>query len=409
MLKRVLLLSGVGLTLALLWFAISNYRAAYPLAEENLRGVALSISAAVENIAVHDPTLQSLTTLRPKDVAFLALLDKEGTYRFHSNPDLVGSRAEDDRYAEALTRGAAIEGRVLLGTGEKAYEFLVPLHLSDTTLILRLILHTYRADAVIRRAELNITVILALLLAGWVMAAIIYRFALREERHHLEMARQENLARLGEMGATLAHEIRNPLGGIKGFAQIIEKKPMDTRNSDFAGLIVGEVLRLEHLVASLLAYARSDRSAPVLFAFDELVSHCVSLMRPELERQGVPVVVSCPEGLQCQGDRDRLGQVLLNLIQNAIQAMPDGGTLSIAAAARDEGVTVSVSDTGHGIGSEDQERMFEPFFTTRAKGTGLGLALCKKIVEEHNGTIDIASTPGRGTTVSVGLPGGVPA
>ncbi|TWJ16681.1 two-component system sensor histidine kinase NtrB [Geobacter argillaceus] len=407
MLKRVLLLSGIGLTLALLWFAVSNYRAATPLAEESLRGVALSISAAVENIAAHDPSLHSLTTLHPKDVAFLALLDKEGTYRFHSNPDLVGTRAEDDRYRETLTKGTAVEGRVLLGTGEKAYEFLAPLHLADTTLILRLILHTYRADAVIRRSELNMTIILALLLAGWVMAAMIYRFAMREEMHTLEMAKQESLARLGEMGATLAHEIRNPLGGIKGFAQIIGKKPMDTRNSDFAGLIVGEVLRLEHLVASLLAYARSDLPAATLFSLDELISHSVSLMRPELERLGIAVVVSCPERFQCHGDRDRLGQVLLNLIQNAIQAMPDGGTLSIAAGARGKGVSVSVADTGHGISNEDKERMFEPFYTTRAKGTGLGLALCKKIIEEHNGTIDVTSSPGKGTTVAVELPGGI--
>jgi two-component system sensor histidine kinase HydH len=406
MLKKILLLSGIALTVVLLWFAVSNYRAAVPLAEESLRGVALSIAAAVENTAVHDPTLQSLATLRPKYLAFLAVLDKNGIYRFHSNPDLIGTNTKELRYSEVLNRGEAVENRVVLGTGEKAYEFLAPIHLPDSTLVLQLSLHTYRADAVIRKAELNMTVLLSLLLAGWLMAVIMYRFAMREEMHHLEMARQESLARLGEMGATLAHEIRNPLGGIKGFAQVIEKKPTDVRNSEFGRLIVSEVLRLENLVTSLLAYAKSDHTASTLFAINDLISHAVSLIRHELEQQGIDVVSTCSDSLRCYGDQDRLGQVLLNLLQNAVQAMPDGGTLNIDAHSKGKKVLVSVSDTGQGINAEDQERIFEPFFTTRAKGTGLGLALCKKIIEEHHGSIEVTSAAGTGTTISVELPGG---
>jgi two-component system sensor histidine kinase HydH len=407
MLKRVLLLSGVGLTVALLWFAISNYQTAVPLAEENLRGVALSISSAVENAAVHDPTFHSLNTLRPKDLAFLAVLDIDGIYRFHSNPDLIGTRSDDGRYSAVLQKADVIEGRVVLGTGEKAYEFLAPLYLPDAKMVLRLTLHTYRADAVVRKAKLNMTILIGLLLTGWVMAAFIYRFALREELHHLEMARQEGLARLGEMGATLAHEIRNPLGGIKGFAQIIEKKPTDSRNSEFGRLIVAEVLRLENLVASLLSYAKTERNVFSRFGLKELIAHSVSLMSSELEQQHISLVTDCPESVQCQGDRDHLGQVLLNLIKNAVQAMPDGGTLTIAAQARGRGVVISVSDTGQGINEEDQARIFEPFFTTRARGTGLGLALCKKIVEEHHGTINVISAAGKGTSVIIELPGWV--
>ena len=152
MLKRILLPSGVALTLALLWFAVNSYRTATPLAEENLRGVALSISAAVENIVASEPSFRSLDTLRPKDLAFLAVVDRYGRYRFHSNPDLIGSSASDPRYPELLRRGTTMEGRVLLGTGEKAYEFLSPIRLAGQTMILRLTLHTYRADAVIRKA-----------------------------------------------------------------------------------------------------------------------------------------------------------------------------------------------------------------------------------------------------------------
>ena len=403
MLKRVLLLSGIGLSLALLWFAVSNNRAAFPLAEENLRGVALSIAAAVENIAAHDPTLHALNTLRPKDLAFLAVLDKNGIYRFHSNPDLVGTRSEDDRYPEVVQKGATKEGRVMLGTGEKAYEFLTPLHLPDTTMILRLTLHTYRADAVIRKSELNMTILLSLLLVGWIMAASIYRFAVREEIHTLEMARQENMAHLGEMGAMLAHEIRNPLAGIKGYAQIIEKKPQDERNSGFARRIVAEAQRLETLVSDLLAYARSDRAMATV-DMCEVIAHTAAFLRHEAEQLHVNIITECPEGMLITGNRDRLGQALLNLGKNAIQAMPEGGTLRITAGADGKQVVIRVKDSGHGIGPGELPRIFEPFFTTKAKGTGLGLALCKKITEEHGGSIEVHSTVGQGTTVSITIP-----
>ncbi|MSM39419.1 MAG: histidine kinase [Geobacter sp.] len=408
MLKKILLLCGLCITLVLLWFAISNYRAAFPIAEENLRGMALSITAAVENIAAHDPSLHLLDTLHPKDLAFLAIVDQSGIFRFHTNADLIGSRESDSRSRAVLLKGEAIERRVTLGTGEKAYEFISPLHIAGKPLILRLTLHTYRADAVIRQAELNMFILLSLLLAGWVLSALIYRYAVREEMHHLAMARQESLARLGEMGAMLAHEIRNPLGGIKGFAQVIEKRPTDERNRGFAQRIVAETLRLEALVNNLLAYSRTDRLAPTVLRLDELIAHTVSLIRPEAEEQQIAIFSDCPEGLQIQGDRDRLGQVLLNLAKNAIQAMPEGGSLNLVAAASAMAVTIAVSDSGQGIEADIMDRIFEPFFTTRSKGTGLGLALCKKIVEEHSGTIGVKSVTGQGTTISITLPARLP-
>ncbi|GAM10872.1 hypothetical protein OR1_03172 [Geobacter sp. OR-1] len=120
MLKILLLICGAALSAALLWFAVSNYRAATPIAQENLRGMALSITAAVENIAAHDQTLRSLDTLRPNELAFLAVVDRNGSYRFHSNPDLIGLPANDPRYADVLRREVVVEGRVTLGTGVKS-------------------------------------------------------------------------------------------------------------------------------------------------------------------------------------------------------------------------------------------------------------------------------------------------
>ncbi|ACM19215.1 sensor histidine kinase [Geotalea daltonii FRC-32] len=401
MLKRVVLLVGIVLTTSLCWFAVRNYHDASAIAEENLRGVALSITSAVENIVYHDPSLETLEGLHPADMAFLALTDDKGIYRFHSNPDLIGQPVEAPRPAAAGETG---ESRVTLGTGEKAYQYITPIHLPSSTLKLHLTLHTYRADTVIRKAKLNMAILFSLLMAGWILSAVIYRFALREKQHQREMAHRKDLARLGEMGAMLAHEIRNPLAGIKGFAQVIGKKPMDERNSAFAGKIVAETLRLESLVFNLLSYARSGPISATDFVVCGLIEGAVALVRGEVEAKGVIISIKCPEDLRLSGDRDRLGQVMLNLLQNAVQAVSHGGMVDIVADRSQAGVTMVITDNGAGIGKEVAERIFEPFFTTKARGTGLGLAICKKIVEEHGGTIGVAGKPGRGAAITLTFP-----
>jgi two-component system sensor histidine kinase HydH len=405
MLKRIYLLIGIGISLFLVWFAVSNYSASRPIAEENLRGLAHSLASAIETIAVRDPSLQSLADFHPADLAFFALISEKGIYRFHTNTDLIGTPVENETFAQVIKSKTTVESRVVLGTGEKAFEFYIPLYIPGETLALRLILHTYRADAVIRRAEYNMVIIFTLLGVGWILLTILYKFSQREERHKFEMSRRERLAQMGEMGAMLAHEIRNPLAGIKGYAQIIEKKPEENRNAGFARRIVAEVLRLENLVNDLLAYAGSGSYAKSTVDFDELIAYATAHVRPEAEQQHVTLVSECREGLAVFGNRDKLGQVLLNLAMNALQAMPDGGILSITARESGKSVMCTVNDSGQGISPEHRKRIFEPFFTTKARGTGLGMALCKRIIEEHSGMIHVESAPGKGTSVSITLPG----
>jgi two-component system sensor histidine kinase HydH len=404
MLRRILFLAGVGISLFLIWFAVSNYRASRKIAEENLRGLALSVTAAIENMAVRDPSFQSLSAFHPADIAFYAIIDNQGVCRFHSNTDLIGTPSENDKYKEILSSKTISEARVTLGTGEKAFELYTPIYFSGETLVLRLILHTYRADAVVRRAQFNMAVLLALLAVGWFFGAVLFRFAVREERHRLEMARRERLAQMGEMGSTLAHEIRNPLAGIKGYAQIIEKRPQEVRNKGFARRITAEVMRLESLVSDLLAYTGSNSFSMSSVDLQGLIVHTVSFIRQEAEQQHVTVTSECPEGVRISGNRDKLEQVFLNLMKNAIQSMPEGGRLLITANASGKNVIITVSDSGQGIRPEDLPRIFEPFFTTKVRGTGLGLALCKKIVAEHKGEIRVESALGRGTSVSIILP-----
>jgi two-component system sensor histidine kinase HydH len=402
--KKSVLLGGILLSAVLSWFAVSNFLSARPVAEENLRGLALSLTAAIENIALHDPSLQSLGTFQTHDIAFFALTDRKGIYRFHTNPDLIAKPYQGTISPVAPQDVATSSQRITLGTGENAFEFNAPLYLPGETLALRLTLHTYRADTVIRRARLNMIVLFGLLAAGWMLALSLYRFTRREELHKLEMARRESLAQLGEMGAMLAHEIRNPLAGIKGYAQVIERKPQDERNGGFARRIVTETLRLETLVNELLSYAKNDRESMVTLDLTTVISHATALLRQEAEQLQINIFCDCQGHILVDGNRDRLTQVLLNVVKNAIQAMPDGGTVRITAGIDGRHAAVTVSDNGKGISREDLSRIFEPFFTTKARGTGLGLALCRKIVEEHGGKITVQSVVGEGTAVSITFP-----
>lgn len=403
MLRKVIILVGACLTLFLLWFANYNYRQAASIAEENLRGLALSIAAAIEHLALQDPKLAALTRFHPDDVAYFALLDRHGIYRFHSNPDLIGTSAAGSKPPEG-EHPSTSGNRVTLGTGEKAFRFASPIYLPTETLTLQLTLHTYRADSVIRTALLNATILLGLLVAGWILAAILVRYARREELLHLEMARKENLARLGEMGAMLAHEIRNPLSGVKGFAQVIAKRPTEERNAGFAQKIVAEVVRLENLVSELLAYASSDPRPVSEVDLPALARHVVSLLSAEAVEQGVEIVSDFPDKLRVSGNADRLEQVLLNLGKNALQAMPDGGTFHLGLQRFHNKAVITAKDTGQGIPALDLPKVFEPLFTTKARGTGLGLSLCRKIAEEHQGAIELTSAVGEGTIVTFTLP-----
>jgi len=194
------------------------------------------------------------------------------------------------------------------------------------------------------------------------------------------------------------------LAGIKGFAQIIEKKPQDERNGDFAQRIVSETLRLETLVNELLSYAKSDRESMDTVNLADLIFHVTELLRSEAEQHQVKIISECQEDIQLYGNRDRLTQVLLNVVKNAVQAMTEGGTVLITADTDGKNAKIKVSDTGSGISEEVMSRIFDPFFTTKARGTGLGLALCRKIVEEHDGEISVQSVVGEGTSVSITLP-----
>ena len=243
---------------------------------------------------------------------------------------------------------------------------------------------------------------------GGSLGAVILLNDLREIRDLHERARRaEHLASIGRMAATVAHEIRNPLSSIRGLAQYFVANTDDPEEETYAQTIVAESDRLNTVVSELLDYARPLQLNLEETVITTLFEDTIGAISREAEENGIEIEQDVsPDIPVTQVDRDRFLQVLLNLTQNSIAAMPDGGKLTLRANWIKElrSILLVVEDTGAGISQEDMPRLFEPFFTTRTHGTGLGLAVVRKIVDAHNGKIDVESEKGKGTRVKLAIP-----
>lgn len=221
-----------------------------------------------------------------------------------------------------------------------------------------------------------------------------------------ELRRSERMAALGKMAAGVAHELRNPLSSIKGLAILLRSRFQEKSNDQqTADILVQEVERLNRSISELLDYTRPQKLMKGAVHPEEVVHKAMSLIRMDAESMGVMMEIHADEDIPViQADQDKLNQVFLNLFLNSIQAMEQGGRLDIYVASDGGYVTFTVKDTGCGVHKEDIPRVFDPYFTTKPQGTGLGLAMSVKIIEEHGGTISFQSDPENGTTVTVILP-----
>ncbi len=223
------------------------------------------------------------------------------------------------------------------------------------------------------------------------MGVFLYRINMSFARYQESIRRQENLAAMGRMTAGIAHEIRNPLGIIRGAGEhlqrILEQAGIEDPVADF---IPEEVDRLDHILSGYLAFG-SNRN-PVLKPLDlrECLQRGAGLIREELAETGVSVELPGPTNpVTVLGDSLRLQQVVLNLLLNARDAMPEGGKIEVSLACADNRVQITVADEGCGFSEVDADRLFEPFWTNKEKGSGLGLAMSRRIVEDMNGSLDL--------------------
>jgi len=252
-----------------------------------------------------------------------------------------------------------------------------------------------------------------------------------------QLRRSERLAAVGELSAKMAHEIRNPLAAISGSVQVMQSRQADTsfdhEREQLMDIVVREADRLSGLIQDFLQYARPRPPSRQRVALDALVADVAKLFESSVP-DAVSLAVEAEPGLFAMGDPSQLKQVLWNLFLNAVQAMPDGGTLRVhlgdpprdsplepaqaldGARRNEQGggargdahasrwAEIVVADTGVGIPFEVQEQIFEPFFTTKKEGSGLGLSTVHRIVESHGGMLQLESRPGEGTTFHLLLP-----
>lgn len=236
--------------------------------------------------------------------------------------------------------------------------------------------------------------------------ALIMRDLGEIRRLQSELRRRDRLVALGNMAAGIAHEVRNPLSAIKGLARFfMEASPEGSDESRMADIMTKEVLRLDKVVGDLLDFARPDVLNLTDVALNDLVERSHDMVRSDMDARNIRFEADLPQPpLSVRLDRDRMTQVLLNLFLNAVQAMPDGGKLTVRGRMEGSELALEVADTGCGIAPERLADIFSPYFTTKASGTGLGLSIVHKIVEAHDGTIEVASTPGEGTVFKLRFP-----
>ena len=228
-------------------------------------------------------------------------------------------------------------------------------------------------------------------------------YALRREIH-----RNQRLASVGRLAAGVAHEVRNPLSSIKGFATYFKERYREKpEDQQVAGIMIQEVDRLNRVIGQLLDFARPIKVVAKAVALPQLVTDSLKLVEVQAKEKAIGIeTIIAPQLRTVFLDPDRVKQVLLNLYLNALDAMEAGGRLSVSAAAEDHDrwIVFKVSDTGHGIPKENQSQIFDPYYTTKSTGTGLGLAIAHNIVDAHGGRIEVDSAAGEGTTVTVRIP-----
>jgi signal transduction histidine kinase len=231
-----------------------------------------------------------------------------------------------------------------------------------------------------------------------------------ERLHRTQMSRAEHLATLGELATGLAHEIRNPLAGIAGVIEIVGR---DLPSTSPARAVVKdvrlEITRISRTLTDLLETARPRRPEIRRSNLNTTVEHAVMLARQQVLSRPIKIELQKePDLPEVEHDSDQMHQVLLSLLLNAVQSMDGAGTVRVEIGSLVGYASVAISDTGRGISPQNLPNIFRPFYTTRGDGTGLGLSLAQRIVEDHHGRIEVSSVVGQGSRFTVLLPFQVP-
>jgi len=229
----------------------------------------------------------------------------------------------------------------------------------------------------------------------------------RQQETELALERSQRQALVGRMASTVAHEIKNPIASIKGAVEIIcDKDTPEADRAEFREIAVSEIRRIDGTLRDFLEFGRPREPHLAPMNLSETVAAGLRQIEAPAAHAGVRLVRHIQPDVAIVGDREKIHQVMLNLLLNALEASAPGGAVRVAVESEAGGARLTIADGGHGIPPEAVGRIFDPFFTTKSSGSGLGLAVARQIVESHGGSIAVESTVGAGTTFTLRLPAG---
>jgi signal transduction histidine kinase len=395
-------------TAAIIITTWQNLRSVRNVADQSIQNLATALSLSAEN-ALRTQKVRAYDEIRgifsDRIVAYAFISDPDGQIIYHTNPSLIGSTVEDKEQVEAVFRSQQSSGRRrTLRTGVSAYQFNYMLHLSKgRDEVLGLVLNRSASDKVVAEAGRIWWVVAGILAGFWIIGFFLGWTLIRYTGLQGELEQRKRMALIGQMTAVLTHEIRNAIGGIKGFAQWIDEKTtdQDQRKTGLAMILKGTD-RVEGLVNNLLLYSKDEAYTLTEFDLPGLVREVIDVRRTGWQGK---VTISGESAVSVTADREKLERAILNGVKNAIEAMGSSGDLVISIINKRQSMTLSIEDTGPGIPETDLTRIFTPFFTTKTDGTGLGLAYSRKVVEGMGGRVELKNRSDRsGAILTIHLP-----
>ena len=391
-----------------------TYRNSLFAVEESLKlqslGIAVSLEPSLSRIKPGENIFRDIVTEgRWEGIAFIALYNEAGMTILHSNENLINKTVEDEFIKSSLSSGEAIYNYTMLGTGERIFALTFPVSLDNSAGVIRVALHTFPFEKIVRQARFQAASAAFLILILWIMGYFFVKAAKQSEKLNKAMEERQRLAMLGEMSSVLAHEIRNPLGSIKGFAQLISEQVHSRKNEtsdseEYLNIIISESTRLESLTDDLLLYAKTSEYKPEDIELKAMISECIKNIQANIHSKQVDFKISLPEALIIKTDYNKLKQILINIIQNSVESISERGTVEITAEIKNNSTVISIKDDGSGMDEATRSNAFKPFFTTKTRGTGLGLAVVDRLAKSIGGQIELQSAPEKGTKFRITIP-----
>lgn len=390
---------------AIIYTTRQNIVSVKNLAIQSLNATAFSLSSSAEGLIRErrdTPELELKELFADRIVAYALIADKDGFIHFHTNRWLVGEQLKDPQ-VEQLIMSAKSAGRMItLQTGQPAYEYSSVFVANDgMPRVLRLVLYTINADRIVAEANRAWGAVGVILFLLWGLAVLGWNVLRRYMRVRDDFQRRESVAMIGQMTQVLAHEIRNALAGVRGYTQWVEEK-MEENDPRKTGIVMAlqGTERIELLVNDLLLFSRDEHYNLVSVNAAEIVNMALSSTPPW---RGT-AAVHCDATVWVKADKEKLLRVLVNGIQNAVQAMEAEGDIQIFIRNEGKWGVIEICDFGPGLGESQMPRVFTPFYTTKTNGTGLGLAYSKKVVEGMGGRISLANRHnGKGAALTINL------